>query len=83
MRAYEIQPREGFDAIARVDRPAPALGPTDVRVRVRAASLNYRDLGIVRNAAKRKAPVIPTSDGAGEVIEIGRASCRERVCSVV
>ena len=73
MRAYEIQSREGFDAIALVDRPSPALGPTDVRVRVRAVSLNYRDLTIVRGAAKRNAPVIPTSDGAGEVFEVGAA----------
>jgi NADPH:quinone reductase-like Zn-dependent oxidoreductase len=79
MRAYEIQPREGFDAIALVDRPAPALGPTDVRVRVRAVSLNYRDLGIARGAAKRKAPVIPASDGAGEVIEVGAAVTRHKV----
>ena len=79
MRAYEIQPREGFDAIALVDRPAPALGPTDVRVRVRAVSLNYRDLTIVRGAAKRTAPVIPTSDGAGEVIEVGTAVTRHKV----
>ncbi|HEX3480098.1 MAG TPA: NAD(P)-dependent alcohol dehydrogenase [Kofleriaceae bacterium] len=79
MRAYEIQPREGFDAIALVDRAAPALGPSDVRVRVRAVSLNYRDLTIVRGAAKRKAPVIPTSDGAGEVIEVGAAVTRHKV----
>ena len=79
MRAYEIQPREGFDAITLVDRPAPALGPTDVRVRVHAVSLNYRDLTIARGAAKRKAPVIPASDGAGEVIEVGAAVTRHKV----
>jgi NADPH:quinone reductase-like Zn-dependent oxidoreductase len=79
MRAYEIQPREGFDAVTLVDRPAPALGPGDVRVRVRAVSLNYRDLTIARGAMKRKAPVIPTSDGAGEVIEVGAAVTRHKV----
>ncbi|HEX3758432.1 MAG TPA: NAD(P)-dependent alcohol dehydrogenase [Kofleriaceae bacterium] len=79
MRAYEIQPREGFDALTLVDRAAPALGPTDVRVRVRAVSLNYRDLTIARGAAKRKAPVIPASDGAGEVVEVGAAVTRHKV----
>jgi NADPH:quinone reductase-like Zn-dependent oxidoreductase len=79
MRAYELQPRDGFDAVALVDRPSPALGPRDVRVRVRAVSLNYRDLTLVRGAKKRKAPVIPTSDGAGEVVEVGAAVTRHAV----
>jgi NADPH:quinone reductase-like Zn-dependent oxidoreductase len=76
MRAYELQPREGFDALALVERPTPGLGPNDVRVRVRAVSLNFRDLTMARAARKRKAPVIPASDGAGEVIEIGSAVSR-------
>jgi NADPH:quinone reductase-like Zn-dependent oxidoreductase len=76
MRAYELQPRDGFDALTLVERPAPALGPSDVRVRVRAASLNYRDLTIVKGARKRKAPVVPASDGAGEVLEVGAAVTR-------
>lgn len=73
IRAYELQPKEGFDALTLVERPTPALGPTDVRVRVRAVSLNFRDLNMVKGARKRKAPVVPASDGAGEVIEVGSA----------
>jgi len=76
MRVYELQPREGFDALALVDRPTPTLGPTDVRVRVRAVSLNFRDLTMARAARKRKSPIVPASDGAGEVIEIGSAVTR-------
>jgi NADPH:quinone reductase-like Zn-dependent oxidoreductase len=76
IRAYELQPREGFDALTLVERPAPTLGPSDVRVRVRAVSLNFRDLTIVKGARKRKAPVVPASDGAGEVIEVGAAVTR-------
>jgi NADPH:quinone reductase-like Zn-dependent oxidoreductase len=79
MRAYELQPRDGFDAITAVDRPVQALGPADVRVRVRAVSLNFRDLNIVKGARKRRAPVIPASDGAGEVIEVGSAVTRHAV----
>jgi NADPH:quinone reductase-like Zn-dependent oxidoreductase len=78
-RAYELQPRDGFDALTLVERPSPALGPTDVRVRVRAVSLNFRDLTIVKGARKRKAPVVPASDGAGEVIEVGSAVTRHKV----
>jgi NADPH:quinone reductase-like Zn-dependent oxidoreductase len=76
MRAYELQPRDGFDALTPVDRPQPTVGPSDVRVRVRAVSLNYRDLNIVKGARKRKAPIVPTSDGAGEVVEVGAAVTR-------
>src|SRR5262245_18449329 len=79
MRAYELQPREGFDALALVDRPRPALGASDVRVRVRAVSLNYRDLNMVKGAKRRKAPIIPASDGAGEVIEVGSGVTRVAV----
>lgn len=79
LRAYELQPREGFDALTLVDRPSPALGPHDVRVRVRAVSLNFRDLNILKGARKRKTPIVPTSDGAGEVIEVGAAVQRVAV----
>lgn len=79
MRAYELQPHEGFDAITLVDRASPTVGPHDVRVRVRAVSLNFRDLTMARAARKRKAPVVPASDGAGEVIEVGAAVTRCKV----
>lgn len=71
MRAYELVAREGFDSLSLTERPSPALGPGEVRVRVRAVSLNYRDLGVARRATSRKAPIVPTSDGAGEVVELG------------
>jgi NADPH:quinone reductase-like Zn-dependent oxidoreductase len=71
MKAYELRPLEGFDALTLVDRPLPELGPRDVRVHVRAVSLNYRDLVMARGAKKRAKPIVPTSDGAGEVVAIG------------
>ena len=79
IRAYELQPRDGFDAVTLVERSAPPLGPNDVRVRVRAVSLNFRDLNMVKGAKKRKAPIVPASDGAGEVIEVGAAVTRHSV----
>jgi NADPH:quinone reductase-like Zn-dependent oxidoreductase len=79
MKAYELQPKEGFDALTLVERPAPELGPTDVRVRVRAVSLNYRDLGMAKLAKKRARPLVPVSDGAGEVVEVGAHVTRRKV----
>jgi NADPH:quinone reductase-like Zn-dependent oxidoreductase len=61
-----------------VERSTPALGPSDVRVRVRAVSLNFRDLSMVKGAKKRKSPVVPASDGAGEVVEVGAAVTQHR-----
>jgi NADPH:quinone reductase-like Zn-dependent oxidoreductase len=79
MKAFEIRPgHEGDAALALTTRTSPALGPHDVRVRVRAASLNHRDLFVLRGAATRKAPVVPLSDGAGEVLEVGAAVTRWR-----
>jgi NADPH:quinone reductase-like Zn-dependent oxidoreductase len=50
------------------DRPEPELGPGQVRVRMRAASLNYRDL-LVAGQPPRPG-LVPLSDGAGEVAEV-------------
>lgn len=81
MRAYELQSKEGLDSLTRCDREPTPLGPTDLRVRVHAVSLNYRDLTIARTAQRRKpgSRVIPCSDGAGEVIAVGSAAKRFRV----
>lgn len=71
MKAYELRPEEGFDSLHVVERAAPSLGPNDVRVRVRAVSLNFRDIVMARGAKKRKKPIVPASDGAGEVVAVG------------
>ena len=58
----------------RIPRP----GPGQVRIRVRAAALNYRDLLVVKGLYGRNLalPLIPLSDGAGEVVEVGRGVTR-------
>ena len=43
-----------------------------ILVRVRAASLNYRDQGVIKGSyGYTKFPVIPMCDGAGEVVALG------------
>jgi NADPH:quinone reductase-like Zn-dependent oxidoreductase len=80
MKAYELHPNEGFASVQPVERPdPPAPGPSDVRVRMRAASLNFRDLAMARGAKARKTPIIPLSDGAGEVEAVGSAVKRFKV----
>jgi NADPH:quinone reductase-like Zn-dependent oxidoreductase len=74
MRAYEVQKgSSGIEGLRRADRPDPQAGPQQVLIRVRAASLNYRDhmalMGAYFTPVER--PTIPLSDGAGEVVSIG------------
>ena len=72
MKAYQIQ-AFGYEGFQLSDVPEPELGPTQVRVAVKAASINYRDLLMMqgRYNPKMRLPHIPLSDGAGEIIEIG------------
>ncbi|MBZ4401461.1 NAD(P)-dependent alcohol dehydrogenase [Myxococcus faecalis] len=80
MKTWELQPRPGFDALTRAERPSQSVGSHEVKVRVRAVSLNYRDLLITRGAEKNlSSPRVPVSDGAGEVLEVGSAVTRWKV----
>ncbi|MBK1831742.1 NAD(P)-dependent alcohol dehydrogenase [Verrucomicrobiaceae bacterium R5-34] len=66
MKQYIMEP--GADAIRLVDAEVPKLGPKDVKVQLKAASLNYRDF-LMRQYAKEA--IVPFSDGAGVVVEVG------------
>jgi NADPH:quinone reductase-like Zn-dependent oxidoreductase len=81
MRAWEIQEHFGLDALTLVDREKPRPGPGQVRVRIRAASLNYRDLLTVEGSynPKQPLPLVPLSDGAGEVTAVGPSVTRVAV----
>jgi len=73
MKAYEIRNADGIDALHLAERLTPMPGPGEVLVRLKANSINYRDLQIVLDPAARGIayPRIPNSDGAGEVVEAG------------
>ncbi|HEX2886174.1 NAD(P)-dependent alcohol dehydrogenase [Vineibacter terrae] len=64
---------EAFGKLELRDLPTPKPGPGQVLVRIRAASLNYRDLLMVKGGygSVAKPPFVPVSDGAGEVAEVG------------
>ncbi|MBX9678050.1 MAG: NAD(P)-dependent alcohol dehydrogenase [Gemmataceae bacterium] len=78
MKAVELHAPFGIDSLQVVDRPEPPLGPREVRVRMKAWSLNYRDLMMAKGQynPKLKLPIVPLSDGAGEVVEIGPGTTR-------
>ena len=72
MKAFEIR-EFGIENLALVERDTPVPGPFEVLVRMSAASLNYRDLMVVRGVynPRLKRPMIPLSDGAGIVEATG------------
>jgi NADPH:quinone reductase-like Zn-dependent oxidoreductase len=73
MRAWQLTAQTGIDALKPVDLPTPKPARGQVLVKVAAASLNYRDLAIAtgKYRSPTRANVIPLSDGAGEVVEVG------------
>lgn len=73
MKAYRITHGGQIDGLQLEDIVERSLEPYEVRVRVRAVSLNYRDLMVAKGMYPTKVdrPVIPCSDGAGDVIAIG------------
>jgi len=77
MRAIQLT-AYGLDHLETVDLPAPRPGPSDVLVRMEAASLNYRDLLLATGKLYRgvQLPIVPVSDGAGTVLEVGAAVTR-------
>lgn len=73
MKVYEIREPKGIDALTVAEREEPRPGYGQVLVKLRAASLNYRDLAVARGAYGRGVPypLIPLSDGTGEIVELG------------
>lgn len=73
MKAYRIGAQTGFECLELVDRPDPVATPGWVVVRVRAVTLNHRDLNIVsgKYGPLRDEDRIPVSDGVGTIEAIG------------
>lgn len=76
MKAYIVQEPFGLDTLTLVDRPEPQPGPGQVLVRMRAVSLNYRDLMVIRGIWRPTGPRIPLSDGVGKVVALGEGVTR-------
>ena len=73
MKAYRFDDFKSLDHLRLHDEPEAVPQRGEVKVRVHAVSLNYRDVAMVSGRYPRayKAGLIPTSDGAGEVISVG------------
>lgn len=88
MKAYEIRDGFGLDALRLTERPDPKPGRGEVLLRIKACSLNYRDLLVTKGIynPKLNLPRIPCSDAVGEVVECGpevrRVQAGQRVCGL-
>lgn len=89
MKAYEVQTADSnYEGIVQVERERPTPADDEALIRVHAGSLNYRDLAIANADLAypgANLPVIPFSDGAGEVVAVGddvsRLSVGDRVAT--
>ncbi|MCC6919208.1 MAG: NAD(P)-dependent alcohol dehydrogenase [Alphaproteobacteria bacterium] len=75
MKAFELQNAVGLENLKLVERDVPKPGPNEVVLRMKAASLNYRDLANV-TGGRYKLPYVPLSDGCGVVEEVGAGVTR-------
>lgn len=73
MKAYQISENYSIDTLRQVEKNYNKLLPNEILVQIKAVSLNYRDLLVIKGIDKWKPPVgrIPVSDGVGIVVEIG------------
>jgi NADPH:quinone reductase-like Zn-dependent oxidoreductase len=80
MRALQVTEPWGLDRLAVVEAPDPSPGPGEVLVRMRAVSLNYRDLlmvnGIYGRGPAGGGAITPFSDGCGVVEAVGEGVTR-------
>jgi NADPH:quinone reductase-like Zn-dependent oxidoreductase len=85
MRCYQFSDAISLESLRLVERPDPVPGPHDIVIRMRAAALNFRDVAMLRGKyhIDVSPPLVPLSDGAGEVIRIGEAVTRFRIGDLV
>ena len=81
MKAIAMQTAFGIDNLHVIDRPEPEPGAGQVLLKMKAWSLNYRDLLVAKGLynPKLKFPFVPLSDGVGEVIGVGDGVTRVKV----
>lgn len=74
MRLYRLPRIGSIDDLTPVEEDVPRPARGQVLVRLRAVSLNYRDLMVATGRyaqGSMPAGLVPVSDGAGEVVEVG------------
>lgn len=87
MKVIVLQDKPGIGNLHVIDRPEPVPRRQEILIQVRATALNYRDVEIVKGSYHTafSLPLVPLSDGVGEVVAMGEGVTRfkigDRVCS--
>lgn len=78
MKCHVLEDSFGIDNIHLREREVADLDSHEIRIAMKAASLNFRDYLMVTGNynPKLRLPMVPLSDGAGEVIEVGKSVTR-------
>jgi NADPH:quinone reductase-like Zn-dependent oxidoreductase len=81
MKVVELQGSFGLNSLVMTEWPEPTPGHGQVLVRMKAFSLNFRDLLVIKGLynPKLKMPFVPLSDGVGEVTAVGPGVTRVKV----
>src|SRR5215468_4888963 len=81
MKSYHANLGAHIEGIVLREHERPQPGPNQILVRVRATSLNARELSILRGyyPLPIKPDVVLASDGAGEVVAVGPGVTRAKV----
>jgi NADPH:quinone reductase-like Zn-dependent oxidoreductase len=88
MRAWQLTGDLSIGGLKLNSYPGPEPGPGQVVLRVKAVSLNFRDLLVIKGLYTRKLPFPLTicSDAAGEIAAVGAGVTRvkpgDRVCGI-
>jgi NADPH:quinone reductase-like Zn-dependent oxidoreductase len=74
-----------FSDLTLAERPVPTPNAGEILIRVKAASINYRDIVLVKGLYKPdiEFPFVPLSDGSGDVVAMGEGVTRFRVGDAV
>lgn len=80
MRTVQVKARGSFDNLEIVEQPIPTPGDYEVSIKMHAASLNWKDMLMIIGGFgigdDLELPFVPLSDGAGEVVSVGKQVTR-------
>ncbi|QDI90812.1 NAD(P)-dependent alcohol dehydrogenase [Salicibibacter halophilus] len=81
MRSFRVEAKGSIDHLNIVEEEKPTVQRGEVLVKVKASSLNYRDLAMINSEypGTVRDNLIPLSDGAGEIVEVGEGVRRFQV----
>src|SRR5215471_14287295 len=81
MKSYHANSGAGIAGLTTKEHDEPNPGPREVLVRVKANSLNFRELSVLRGnyPLPVKPDVVMGADGAGEIVALGDGVTRVKI----